>query len=86
MPKHKFAGVNIKKLLYTQFAVEVAHVEQRVRIETPNQDIIRWLGLPAKTAVIRLEGIAYDSARTAIYFQELWVPPTHYPLVMHVTP
>lgn len=84
MPKQKFIGVNIKKLLHTQFSVDVSSVEQKMRVTKADAEISKWLNLARSASVLQIEGVAYDNSKNAVYFQELWMPATKYPLLVHV--
>jgi GntR family transcriptional regulator len=82
MPRRRFDGVNIKKLLAQEFGIHVRRVEQRIRIERPDEHIRDWLGGPEPDAVLAIRAIGVNSDEQAVYYQLLWAPPSEEELLV----
>lgn len=75
MPRKQFDGVNLKKLLAREFLVSVSRVEQRLRMEQPDPEILSWLERDDIPYVLSVRAIGFERDGTAVYFQTLWMPP-----------
>lgn len=75
VPRKQFDGVNLKKLLAKEFSVSVGRVEQRLRMEQPDPEIISWLERDELPYVLSVRAIGFERNGTTVYFQKLWMPP-----------
>jgi len=86
MPMSKLEGANLKQLLDEEFNAPTLAISQTVRVERPQADIGKKLGLGRGAQCLVLRILATSRHREPITFQTIIVPPVDYELELTAAP
>jgi GntR family transcriptional regulator len=81
-PAQELATANIKLLIAREYQVAVARIEQVVCVGGLPVNVCQTLGLDAGTSGIRIELLGLEHAGGAVMYQELFIPPNPYRIVV----
>jgi GntR family transcriptional regulator len=76
-PAAKLNGANLKSLITGEAHLPLARFSENMGVAVFPPHVCKAIGVKPKTSGAVLEIVARDRQGAAVYFQELFVPPTH---------
>lgn len=75
-PAGKLSGVNVKALIASEHHVVLARYSEALRVAEFPGYVCKAIGVKRGTSGAVLQIVARDRQAGAVYFQDLWIPPT----------
>lgn len=82
LPLDKLNDINFKQVLQAESSLPITHITESIRVIQLPADVTRVLSIPSKSVGMGIEAVAYGGKDNALYYQELFVPPTTYKLAI----
>jgi GntR family transcriptional regulator len=81
-PLDDLTGANFKQTLVREYKTPVTRVDHRLAMVQTPSEVAGIIGVNQGDACTRVRLVAYSGDDTAIYFQEYFVPPVRYELII----
>lgn len=75
MPKEKLEPVNFKTILHEKFNISIINLTHTVQMAALPKEVCKAINVPVATQGLLVEIMAYSTLPSAIYYQQIFIPP-----------